>query len=908
MIEDFDLFCTKKEINEETKKYINNSIRNSEPARRVQGRFGNVRGFYSSKKMGLTIQFESHKLELCAIYLMEFDKSIYEYYDQPQSFTIKYIKNGRNRGHKYTADFFVISEDFIGWEEWKTEKELSKKTEESPERYILDENGKWRCPPAEAFAKEKGLSFRIRTDAEINWNLQNNIRFLEDYLLEENPTVSLPNRNIILNYIQSTPNITLADLLSVEGAVFTADDIYKLIILGEIYVDLEQFLIFNYDKFPLYINKETADAILNAEQSMSNTPNENIGNVVNIEAGKEIIWNGNPWTIINVGEAEISLLDKSESIIPLPFNAFEKLIKMGAIKSLENNAALQEKTTKEFLDIIKSASPAELARANEKYDKLQQHFNGEKVDVSERTLRYWKEKFREAEKIFGRGFVGLITKNHRKGNYTDRLNPDVAKLMEDYIENHYENKKQRNKSSVYNSYRNACLSKGLEPPSRKTFYKYIEDRPSYEQDLQRRGPRAAYDKEPFHWELSLSTPRHGVRPFEIAHMDHTELDIRLICSKTKKDLGKPWLTILIDAFSRRVLAFYLTFDPPSYKSCMNTIRECVSKYSRLPKTLVVDGGKDLQSVYFDTLLATYYCSKKTRPGAKPKYGSVCERFFGTANTEFIYTLAGNTQLTKLVRQMTKDFDPKNFAIWTLETLNEYLTQYFYEIYDTQIHSSLDQSPRDAYQQSILRTGERKQTYIRYDESFEMLTLPTTTKGTAKVQPGQGVKINNSYYNSFELNNPSIEGKQIPVRFDPFDYSKAYGYVGNYWVELNSQYELEFEGKSLKEIKIATAEIKKRKSETQKSKNTGVSAAELASFLDTVEAHELLEIQRLRDEAVKNTFMVIDGGKNNDFKNNLNDLLYEENTSNANVKKAILKKNTTTKTENQSEFEMYGEFF
>ncbi|KQL21236.1 TnsA endonuclease N-terminal domain-containing protein [Cytobacillus solani] len=907
MIKDFDLFCYKKGITDDTKNYINSSIRNSEPSRRVRSGKGNVRGFYSSKKMGLTIQFESHTLELCGIYLMEFDKNVYEFYDQPESFTINYMKNGKNRGHRYTADFFVISEDFIGWEEWKTEKELSRMIEESPERYCLDENGQWRCPPAEEFAKKKGLSFRVRSSKEINWNLQNNIRFLEDYLLEENPTVSLTSRNIIHNFVQSTPNTTLADLLSINDATFNVDDIYKLMILGEIYVDLERFLVINFDKFPVYSNKEIANAIFNAEESKSNKGNGNIDNLVNVEVGKKILWSGNLWTVINVGDTEISLLDETEKIIPLPLNAFEELIKMGSIKSLDNESSTRYEES-DLMDIIRSASPETLAEANEKYYKYKLHREGEFVDVPLRTLRSWKQKFIKAEKKYGKGFYGFIPENHKKGNKTERLSGDVIQLMDRYVTEVYENKKQRNKSSVYISFRNECIEKGFDPPSNKTFFKRIENRPSYEQDKNRRGPKAAYDKEPFYWELSLSTPRHGTRPFEIAHIDHTELDIQLICSKTKKKLGKPWLTLLIDAYSRRVLAFYLTFDPPSYRTCMNTIRECVKKYSRLPKTLVVDGGKDFQSVYFDTLLASNDCHKKTRPGAKPKFGSVCERLFGTTNTMFINTLAGNTQLSKLVRQMTKDFDPRNLAIWTLEVLYEYLYQWFYEIYDQQPHTTLNQSPRDAYQQNIRKTGERKQTYIRYDTNFEMLTLPTTTKGTAKVQPGPGVKINNCYYNSYELKNPSVEGKQIPVRYDPFDYSKAYAYVGNYWVTLHSQYELEFEGKSEKEIKLATAEIRKRKSQTKKEKINGVSASELAKFLVNAESHELLETQRLKDEALRRSLRVIDGGKNKYSKTNIyKDYEDEKHTSN-HKKVTTQNKTELNKTEESPRFVMYEEFF
>ncbi|MGB5711310.1 MAG: transposase [Waterburya sp.] len=66
----------------------------------------------------------------------------------------------------------------------------------------------------------------------------------------------------------------------------------------------------------------------------------------------------------------------------------------------------------------------------------------------------------------------------------------------------------------------------------------------------------------------FTTPRHGDRPWAICHLDHTQLDLELVSSKTKALLGRPWVTFLSDAYSRRILAFYLTFDAPSYRSCM----------------------------------------------------------------------------------------------------------------------------------------------------------------------------------------------------------------------------------------------------------------------------------------------------------------------------------------------------
>ena len=171
-------------------------------------------------------------------------------------------------------------------------------------------------------------------------------------------------------------------------------------------------------------------------------------------------------------------------------------------------------------------------------------------------------------------------------------------------------------------------------------------------------------------------------------------------------LGRPWLTLLTDAFSRRILALYLTFDPPSYRSCMMVLRECVRRHARLPQIVVVDGGRDFQSVYFETLLARYECTKKTRPAAKPRFGSVCERIFGTTNTQFIHNLKGNTQITRLVRQVTQSVDPKGQAVWSFEELHRRLAEYAYEIYDTLNHPILAKSPREAYETGIAATGQR----------------------------------------------------------------------------------------------------------------------------------------------------------------------------------------------------------
>ena len=108
---DFQQWCDRLQISDAAKKEIQ-LIRSSEPSRRVGGGKRNVSGRYSSQKMGVTIQFESHKVELPFIYQLEHDDDVLEYYDQPPSFKLSYqSSSGKNLGFYYTSDFFVIRND-----------------------------------------------------------------------------------------------------------------------------------------------------------------------------------------------------------------------------------------------------------------------------------------------------------------------------------------------------------------------------------------------------------------------------------------------------------------------------------------------------------------------------------------------------------------------------------------------------------------------------------------------------------------------------------------------------------------------------------------------------------------------------------------------------------------------------
>ncbi|RFB15163.1 transposase [Bacillus sp. HNG] len=844
-------------MSEETIKYIH-AIRSSEPARRVGSNGKNVHGTYPSKKMGKSIQFESHHLELAGIYEKEFDPEVYEYYDQPPSFKINYkFKNGKNGGSMYTADFFVISENFIGWEEWKTEEELIKLSIENSSRYLLDENNVWRCPPQEKFAEKHNLSFRVRSSKDLNQKYIRNIRFLEDYLLSEQ--LEIKGEEEILTVIRKNEGVSINEILEHENN-FNADLIYSLIVTGIIYVDINNEVIPDFSAC-LYSNRAIKEAYQNLIHSQYDLK-VNTSNKFKVQTGENIIWDEVVWEILNLGKSDIYLMSEEKNTVNIPHNTFNYLILQGKIKGIE----LEDTSSSKDLDLFKQASPEDLLEANKRFALVSPIIRGElraedvatSSEYSLRTLQDWMQKFRNAETEFEYGYVGLLPNHNKKGNRLSRYPQKVIDLMLDYITNKYEDYRQRTARSVYQLFEGECKELGYDPiPSYVTFTQYKNKTPLSVQEEKRKSKKAAYDHSDFTFYLSEDNPRHGDRIFEFCHIDHTLLEIELRCSVTNKNLGRPWATFLSDAYSRRLLAVSLSFDNPGYRSNLMVLRECVRRHGRFPSTVVVDGGRDFRSIYFETFTSKNNCGRKYRPGAKPRYGSVIERLFGTANKSFISSLIGNTQLTKNVRKLTKNTNPKNLSIWTLEEFTKLLEEWAYELYDRTEHSSLGVSPKEMYELSVKKGGNREVTHVAYDETFKFLVLPTTKKGTAKIQPGYGVKINRFYYWDIVFKNGLLENKQVPVKYDPFDAGIAYAFINHNWVMLRSEKYQILKNRSEKEIQIATIELKRRmKLAEDKSE---ITQKMITDFLVSIEGKEILLTQQLKDRAFRNIYL-IEGGK------------------------------------------------
>lgn len=847
----FQQWCLRLHLSPQASEVVAR-VRSSPPARRVGSRANNVSGTYASRKMGCTIQFESHKVELWAVYTMEYDPQVLEYYDQPTTLDLHYqAKSGRAITVSHTPDFLVLRQDGVWLEEWKQENKLLELAISQPHRYQRDERGGWRCPPGEEVAERLGLSYRVRSSAELSPHAIRNLIFLEDYFFAPDVEPTLATR--LVDRVRNFPGMSLAALTQ-EHPQVPLDTVFSLIARSSLYMDMEATPLIDHESVLLYPDRATAEAhaLLLASHTRTQAafeaelPSRHLA----LTANTRVLWDGRIWTLVNLGHTMVTLRPEEGPLMEVSLSSFLDLIDASKITVPRAvPSPLMESLHPEAERLWHAASLRDLEIANQRYPLVQAYRERKSVSqpgtaVPARTLRSWVARFNEAEAKYGTGYVGLLPRTGRSGNRTRKAPQDTHELLDTFIAEQFETPTQPHARAVYHAYCRECEKRGLAVLSERTFYRRLNLRRGTEQTARRKGARAAYQGTPWYWELSRSTPRHGDRPWEIVHVDHTELDIE-VCTSLGRVLGRPWATFAIDAYSRRLLGCYLSFDPPSYRSCMMVLRACVRRHQRFPQSIVVDGGPEFQSTYFESLVARYSGTKKTRPGARPRYGSVIERLFGTTNTQFVHTLLGNTQASKQPRLMTKAVDPKGQAVWQLADLYQYLCEWAYQVYDQGIHETLGVSPREAYVTGLELGGARAHRRVPYDEEFVMATLPSPRNKTAKVVPGKGVKLHYLFYWHDALRHPEVEGTRVPMRYDPFNVGIAYAYVRGQWVRCISQYYAAFQGHSEKELELATEVLRQQARISHKA--VSLTPQRLADFLADVHAHQRVLVQRLRDQ-------------------------------------------------------------
>ncbi len=784
-------------------------IRLSPPSRTPSARRGNMPVWYPSKKMQCIIKAESAKVEFAFLLEAEHADDVLEFWDQPPPIPLEYRDlRGHLQRPLHTADYFVFRQQSAGYEECKPVEELTRLAQTQPNRYRQDEQRIWRCLPGEAFAAKHGLTYRVRASDQINWAAQDNWLYLEDYYQDlERLVVPEAELDLLWQIVDKHPGLSLADLRSAASEM-SSDRINIAIIQHALYVDLAAHRLTEPWRTRVWRSRQMALASTKSEKP-----------------------------------------DQEVVTPPILSETFSHLSPEGR-------------------ELLEGASETDLATAifrnrvihPEHYDDDEQRQLAARLaTVPTRTKQRWRQRYHEAETHYGSGFLGLLPQySHCGGNR--KIADPVIHLIHEVLETHYDTVTQKPKRGAYGEYLKRSEEQHVDAVSERTFYaEALRHKAKYEQVVARQGTRAAYPFKDYIRESEKTISRHGDYAWSLAHIDHTELDLMLCDSRTGQSLGKCWLTLLILAHPRRIAAYYLTFDEPSYRSCMMTLRLCVKRYGRLPTAIVVDGGPEFHSVYFEQLLALYRVRKHQRPAAEPRFGSPQERLFGTLDTEFLYHLLGNTQASREPRQMTRATDPRRQAVWTLPELAERVQQWADAEYDTRRHPALGMTPRQAYDLSIKRDGERLHKRIQYDDTFLKATFPTTRKGAAKVEPGVGVRMNYLDYWCEAMRDPTVEGSRVKVRYDPFNVGVGYAYIEGKWRVCDCPY-TEFVGCSERELQLLTEELRKRNRLTSSREQVEITQKQLATFRRQNGEIETILRQQRHDRETRAALVVLEGGK------------------------------------------------
>jgi putative transposase len=282
-------------------------------------------------------------------------------------------------------------------------------------------------------------------------------------------------------------------------------------------------------------------------------------------------------------------------------------------------------------------------------------------------------------------------------------------------------------------------------------------------------------------------------PYAVIEIDHTPLDLILVDDIHRQPIGRPFLTLAIDVFSRTVAGFHLALESPSSTS----VALCLA-HAILPKDtwcaerslsnnwpvqglmdcVHCDNGREFHSRALERACEQYGIRLQHRPVRQPHYGAHIERLLGTFAIE-IHAVPGTTKSNPAERG---DYDSDKHACMTLKECECWLAEFITGVYHQRIHSALGVPPLVKYQEAIsggqvaahrldLSGTDPLRLRLDFMPFFERVVQPT------------GIHIDGiDYYHDVlrtwiaaaDPDDPTLHRKFI-VRRDPRDISRVYFY-------------------------------------------------------------------------------------------------------------------------------------
>jgi len=286
-------------------------------------------------------------------------------------------------------------------------------------------------------------------------------------------------------------------------------------------------------------------------------------------------------------------------------------------------------------------------------------------------------------------------------------------------------------------------------------------------------------------------PIYGVTPpadapLDWLQMDHTPVDLIIVDPVDRAPIGRPWVTVAIDTFSRCIAGFHLSLEAPSATSvglCLTLVASDKAPWLQQrgieahwpvlgkPHRLGVDNATEFHSAAFERGCAQHGITIEWRPPGQPHFGGIVERVVGTL-MGLVHTLPGTTFSNPADRG---GYDSDKTACLTLEELERWLAVAVTKYYHLRPHEGLDdETPLHRYEQGVQALTAAGQTVPapRDPRAFLIDFLPVVRRTLQR----DGITIDHITYYSNALR-PWIRQRGQPgpllIRRDPRDLSRIF---------------------------------------------------------------------------------------------------------------------------------------
>lgn len=250
--------------------------------------------------------------------------------------------------------------------------------------------------------------------------------------------------------------------------------------------------------------------------------------------------------------------------------------------------------------------------------------------------------------------------------------------------------------------------------------------------------------------------REASRANEMWQADHTPLDIVLLDPTGKP--RRPWLTVIIDDYSRAIAGYMLSFQAPSALQTALALRGAIWRKADphwhvcgIPDQFYTDHGSDFESQHMEQVSADIKMQLVFSWPGQPRGRGRIERFFNTVNQMFLEVQPGYHP--KGAPPVTPTLTLPEFeARWRTWLLDEY---------HGRVHSETGQTPHARWTAGGWLP--------RLPESLEQLDLLLLTVATSRRVQQDGIRFRGLRYLDLMLG--GYVGEDVTIRHDPRDMAE-----------------------------------------------------------------------------------------------------------------------------------------